>query len=172
MSLITRLFGPRPDEHVAVRPLWSRVVAIAREPQWYTKGGIADTATGRFDALTMVLALLLMRMERDPVLSAHIARLTELFVEDIDGQLREFGVGDPVMGKRMGRLMSVLGGRIGAYRDALAQGSDAALVATVERNVSFGATPDPAAVAAEISRLAVGLASLDSASLLEGRIPR
>ena len=63
MSLFSRLMGTAPDERAALRPLWSRIVAIAREPLWYTRGGIADTQEGRFDAVTMVLALVLIRME-------------------------------------------------------------------------------------------------------------
>ncbi|MCP6606682.1 hypothetical protein NL500_31285, partial [Klebsiella pneumoniae] len=69
--------------------------------------------------VTLVLCLLLLRMERSADLKMHCALLTELFVTDMDGQLRESGVGDLVVGKHIGRLMSVLGGRLGAYHAAL-----------------------------------------------------
>ncbi len=152
--------------------LWHRVVAIAREPGWYRDGGIADTVTGRFDAITMVLVLVLLRMERDPVLIARTARLTELFIEDLDGQLREFGIGDPVMSKRMGKLIRHFGGRLDAWRAALADSDEQALIAVVERNMTFSGAGKPEWIAAAMRVLADQLAALDSTSLLAGQITR
>jgi cytochrome b pre-mRNA-processing protein 3 len=107
-------------------------------------------------------------MERDPALATPTARLTELFVEDMDGQLRESGVGDLVVGKHIGRLMSVLGGRLGAYRDALASGSDAALTEAIDRNVSLGDGGDPTLVAARFKALAAEVDALPTDKLLAG----
>ena len=64
MSLISRLLQPRGPDRDSLRMLWLRIVAIAREPQWYAHCGIADTLAGRFDAVTLVLCLVLLRMER------------------------------------------------------------------------------------------------------------
>ena len=119
MGLFARLFGNLRDEPEQ-RALWQRVVAIARDPAWYAERGIADTMPGRFDALSMVLALVLLRMEGNPDLHAPSARLTEHFIADMDGQLRQEGVGDLVVGKRITKLMSVLAGRIEACREGLA----------------------------------------------------
>lgn len=172
MALFSQLWRPRGDDKAIVRPLWHRVVEIAREPQWYTKGGIADTLGGRFDAITLVLSLVLLRMEGDEALREPSVRLTELFVDDMDGQLRESGVNDVVVGKRMGKLMSVVGGRLGAYREGLAGADDALLTEAVRRNVTLNEGADPAAVAAEMRVLAAALAPLDGAALLGGAIPR
>jgi cytochrome b pre-mRNA-processing protein 3 len=172
VSIFTRLMGRAPDDRAALQPLWHRVVEIGREPQWYATGGIADTQAGRFDAITLVLALVLLRMERDEALVAPTVRLTELFVADMDGQMRESGVGDLVVGKHMGRLMSVLGGRLGAYRDALASPDNAALKETVTRNVSLIEDGRPAVIAAEIRVLAAQLTGLSGAALLAGEVAR
>ncbi len=173
MSIFTRLFAPRPDRRAHLRPLWRRAVTIAREPHWYADGGIADTVTGRFDAITLVLSLVLLRMEVDPTLSAETARLTELFVADIDAQLRESGIGDPALGKRMGKVMEALGGRLGAYRDALSVRDPALLEAAVRRNMSFREDGgDPARVAADARVLADRLAAIDSRRLLAGETAR
>ncbi|MEN9717406.1 MAG: hypothetical protein RIQ99_284 [Pseudomonadota bacterium] len=172
MSLLSRLFGPRPDDRAAVRPLWHRVVEIAREPHWYARGGVADSVAGRFDAITLVLALVLLRMERDPELTQPMARLAELFVEDMDGQLRESGVGDMVVGKHVGRLMSTLGGRLGAYRDGLAASDTAVLADAVARNVTLRDGHGTDAVVAALRQLATALETLDSAALLAGKIAR
>lgn len=172
MSLLARLLGTRTDPRDGLRPLWHRLVELAREPGWYAKGGIADTVAGRFDAITLVVALVMLRMEGHDALRAPSARLTELFVDDMDGQLRQSGVGDVVMGKRMGKLISVLGGRIDALRDGLAQDDDTALIAAVERNVTLIEGADPARVAAELRVLASQLAAIDDAHLLAGEIVR
>jgi cytochrome b pre-mRNA-processing protein 3 len=172
MKLLARIFGQASDPREQLRPLWHRVVAISREPGWYARGGIADSVAGRFDAITAVLALVLLRMEREAELTQATALLTELFVEDMDGQLRETGVGDPVVGKHVGRLVSSMGGRLGAYRDALARPDDDALAETVERNVTFGKDGDPATVANELRLLANRLDALPAARLLAGEIER
>lgn len=172
MSLLARLLGRKPDPREALRPLWNRIVALGREPGWYAKGGVADTVAGRFDMIALITALVLLRMDGDPALRGPSARLTELFVQDMDGQLRQSGVGDLVVGKRMGKLMSALGGRIEALRGALASPDEAVLRAAVERNVTLIDGAASAAVAAEVRVVAAQLAALDNAALLAAEIER
>jgi cytochrome b pre-mRNA-processing protein 3 len=172
MSILSRLLRPRGDEYAAVRPLWHRAVEIAREKAWYAQGGVADTVPGRFDIVTLVLSLVLLRMEHDPALITPSVRLTELFVTDMDGQLRQSGVGDLMVGKRMGKLMSVLGGRLGAFREALAQPDDGDLIAAITRNVTLLPGTDPATVARFARSLAGQLDAIPGEALLAGDIPR
>lgn len=171
MGLFDRLLGRRKHE-TNLRPLWHRVVEVARQPQWYTEGGIADTVPGRFDAITVVLSLVLLRMEASEETRGETARLTELFVTDMDGQLRQSGVGDVVMGKHMGKLMSALGGRLAAFRAGLAAEGDAELAAAVERNVTLIEGADGSAVAREMRVIAADLAKVSNADLIAGTIPR
>lgn len=171
MALFDRLLGRKPAE-ADMRPLWHRVVEIAREPQWYAKGGVADTVPGRFDCIVLVLSTVLIRLERDPALRHPAARLTELFVTDMDGQLRQSGIGDLVVGKHIGKLMGALGGRLDAYRAALAEAGDAALIEAVERNVTLIEGADPAAIAAEMRVLVETLENASDADLLAGVIVR
>lgn len=169
-SLLSRLLGTPADDHAAVRPLWHGLVAQARARDWYAHCGIADTLGGRFDAITLVLSLVLIRMEQEETLKAHCALLTELFVTDMDGQLREAGVGDIVVGKHIGRLMSVMGGRLGAYRTALESQGDAELTAALERNVTLTPQADLTALAAAVRALAARLQAQDAQTLLKGEI--
>jgi cytochrome b pre-mRNA-processing protein 3 len=81
-------------------------------------------------------------------------------------------VGDVVVGKHIGRLMSVLGGRLGAFRDALRAPGDDALAAAVARNVSLLEGADPGKLAAALRTFEQQLAALDDESLLAGRIAR
>lgn len=171
MSILTRFFARGADDRAVARPLWHQVVAISREPQWYAQAHIADTVPGRFDAITMVLSAVLLRMETEPALIEPSVRLTELFVDDMDGQLRESGVGDMVVGKHVGKLMGVLGGRLGAYRAALGDPDGAALVEAVRRNVTLTGG-DPAPVAARLRVLADTLAATPAEVLLAGGISR
>lgn len=173
MSFIARIFGRRIDDRAPVRPLWHRVVEIAREKPWYAQLGLADTVPGRFDAITLVLALVILRMERDDSLKILAARITELFVDDMDGQLRQSGVGDMIVGKRMGRLMSVLGGRIGALREALAAPDpQTALIPVLERNVTLLESADKSALADAVLTLAAQIDSTSTEDLLAGKIQR
>lgn len=173
MSLIARLFGRNTDDRAAVRPLWHRVVEIARETPWYAQYGVADTVPGRFDAVTMVLSLVILRMEREEELKILSARLTELFVDDMDGQLRQSGVGDLVVGKHMGKLMMVLGGRMGALREALAAPEpEAALVPVLERNVTLIDGADTSALGQAVLSLARQIEATAAEDLLAGRIVR
>ncbi|MEE4316626.1 MAG: ubiquinol-cytochrome C chaperone family protein [Erythrobacter sp.] len=170
MSFLSRLLGTAPDPREAVRPLWHRVIELARDADYYAECGVADTIAGRFDLITAVLSVVMVRIEASEM-RAESALLAELFVEDMDGQLREFGVNDVVVGKRIGKLMSVLGGRLGAYRGALnAQDLDR-LTAAVARNVTFAEGADEAASAALVAqrllKLSQRLARFSDADVLK-----
>jgi len=166
MTFFQRLFGNRQDPKEEVRPMWHQLVKVARSPDLYATCGVADTLDGRFDMLSTVLAVAMLRLERDPETTPAAARLTELFVDDMDGQLREAGFGDPTVGKRLGKLMSALGGRIGALRDGLAQSGDTDLTAAIERNVTFNEGGSPECVAKKMRRFSEALDALSYDQLL------
>src|SRR3546814_13820298 len=96
MMSLRRLFRSDPDPREARRPLWQAVVATARAPHWYRVGDVPDTLDGRFDMVCLVLALVLHRIDDDPVQALAGVQLTELFVADMDGQIRQIGFGDMV----------------------------------------------------------------------------
>ena len=169
VNLISRLLRTT-DPRAALRPLWHRTVEISREPEWYATCGVADTVPGRFDMVTTVLSLVLLRLEQARC-GAETALLTELFVEDMDSQLRESGVGDVVVGKHVGKLMATLGGRLGAYRAALAD-DDGALAEAVRRNVTVNEGVGPEPLATRLRDLADRLAATEADELLAGRIER
>jgi cytochrome b pre-mRNA-processing protein 3 len=146
------------------------VVELSRDPAWYAEDGVADTVAGRFDAITLVLSTLLLRMEGEPALVEPSVRLTELFVDDMDGQLRQSGVGDVVVGKRMGKLMSALGGRLGAYRDAFASPDNALLEEAIARNVTLNEGASPASAAQRLRQFHEALAAKNAEAILAGDI--
>ena len=139
-------------------PLYRSIVTAARRPVWYRSGGVPDTIDGRFDMVAAILSLVLIRLEREGEPGREpSARLTELFVDDMDGQLRQQGIGDIVVGKHIGRLMGALGGRLGAFREGMAPGSD--LDGAIERNLLRGKEAAPG----EIAVLRDGLIALGAA---------
>lgn len=170
MSFLSRLLGTAPDPRETLRPLWHRVVELAREPVYFAECGVADTIAGRFDLITAIVSVMMVRLEASD-LRAESALLAELFVEDMEGQLREFGVNDVVVGKRVGKLMSVLGGRLGAYRPALNSRDADKLAAAVGRNVTFVEGTDEAAasrkVAARLLALSDRLGRFEDAELIK-----
>ncbi|TPG15763.1 ubiquinol-cytochrome C chaperone [Sphingomonas oligophenolica] len=153
-------------------PLYVAIVDRGRAEHWYVAGAVPDTVDGRFDMIAAVLAMVLIRLERDGASAAPLtAQLTERFVEDMDGQLRQMGIGDIVVGKHIGKMISMLGGRIGAYRDGLAAGD---LKPALLRNLYRAGQPAPAALAhaaTELTRLHAALATTPLAAIDAGELP-
>ncbi len=168
MSFLSRLLGRGQDPRDELRALWHGTVATSREPEWYADCGVADTVQGRFDMIALVMSLVMLRMENSPTLAPKTALLTELFVADMDRQLRDTGVGDLMVGKNMGKLVASLGGRLGALREAFGD-SDAALALILQRNVTLvDEDKKPFALAVRVRALHNSLSAVDDASLLEG----
>ena len=159
----------RGDKREALA-LYNAVVVEGRRERWYLAGAVPDTVDGRFDMIAAVLSMVLLRLEAEPEGAGTAARVTERFVDDMDGQLREIGIGDIVVGKHIGRMMSMLGGRLGAYRDGVAARD---LKPALIRNLYRGAAPTPEAVAHVAAGLAAfndRLAALPLAAVMVGGI--
>lgn len=170
MSFFDRLLG-RANANEAMRPLYNAVVARGRAEHWYRQGGVPDTIDGRFETIAAILALVVARLELEAEQRQNVAWLVELFVHDMDSQLREIGIGDMVVGKHIGRMMSALGGRIGAYREGLRDGTfEAALI----RNLYRGAQPEAPALehaAERLRTLYLGLHAANADAIIAGRLP-
>ncbi|MDR7058116.1 MULTISPECIES: ubiquinol-cytochrome C chaperone family protein [unclassified Sphingopyxis] len=164
MFSLRKLFKSDPDPREARRPLWNAVVAAARAPHWYAQGSVPDTLDGRFDMISLVMALVLHRIDDEPAHGLAGVQLTELFVNDMDGQMRQIGFGDMVVGKQVGRMMSALGGRLGAYRAA--DGSDELRGALV-RNLWRGQEPAEAGLTHVMAEVAVLRAALAATPVVD-----
>lgn len=148
---------------------YNACVAAARQPALYQAGGVPDTVDGRFDLVLLHVLLLMLRLRDE----AANQKLFDLMFADMDRSLREMGVGDMGMARRMKPMLSGFYGRANAYRPALENTDDAALVASLSRNV-YGLTEDtaPAApiLAAYVRRAQSALASQTDADLKQGRL--
>ena len=171
MSLFQRIFG-ETKQRAPLQPLYDAVVAKGRDPAWYRDGRVPDTLDGRFDMIAAVLSLVLLRLEQEgESAKGPSVLLTEIFIDDMDGTLRQLGVGDYVVGKHVGKMMSAVGGRLTAFRAGRAAGS---LAEAVTRNIFHEAPPSDEAAAYVTSGLAQFADALDALpveTVLAGRLP-
>jgi len=173
MSILSSLFSrkdARADDNAALNPLYAAVIAQARAQHWYLEGGVPDTLDGRFDMIAAMLSLVMMRMEALGAV-AESAWLTELFIDDMDGQVRQIGFGDIVVGKQIGRMIGALGGRLAAYRAGLS--GEASLSDALVRNLYRGEAPaadELAYTEAQIRALAAHIDGLSHDALLAGQL--
>ena len=171
MSLFQRIFG-ETKQRAPLQPLYAAVVGRGRDPSWYRDGQVPDTLDGRFDMIAAILSLVLLRLEREGESGkGPSVLLTEIFIDDMDATLRQLGVGDYVVGKHVGRMVSALGGRLTAFREGLADGS---LEAAVKRNIFHEAPPSenaPAFVTAGLERFARALDKVPAETVLAGELP-
>lgn len=170
MSLLDRLFN-RTDPKTSMTPLYQAIVHRARAVHWYVEGGVPDTLDGRFDIIAAILSLVLLRLEEADKRQESVW-VTELFVDDMEAQLRQIGIGDLVVGKHIGKMMGALGGRLSAYREALQAGGD--FTGALRRNLYRGEPVDDAAVADVEQRLrgfAAALNKTATETLIAGELP-
>ena len=171
MNLFKRLFA-KDDNRAAVRPLYNAMAGAARLTHWYIEGEVPDTIDGRFEMVNALLSVVLIRLEGlGDAAAAPAALLAETFVEDMDGQMRELGMGDVVVGKHIGKMMSALGGRLGAYRAGLE--GKASFGEALVRNLYAGSAPSAGAllhVEAELRATFDRLAGRSLGTLLAGNI--
>ncbi len=164
-ALLNRILG-RDDPSDRYRPLYAAIVAMAREPEPYRTGGVEDSVDGRFEMLCLMLALVFRRIENEGEEGrSATVRLTELFVDDMEGQIRELGTGDVVVGKRVSKLVSALGGRIGAYRTAL--DADVGMDEALARNLYRGGDVSVAGLAVMRDWIKTKVKALDTGPITD-----
>ena len=153
--------------------LYGAAVAAARDPFAYQRLGVADTLDGRFDLVGLHVCLLIRRLRRDPdPRGAVLAQAVfDAMFADMDINLREMGVSDLAVGKRVRAMWEAFHGRAQAYEAAIEAGDAAALAAALQRNVWRAEGEASAAaglLAAQALRVAAALAEQPIGALLRG----
>ena len=171
IGALASLFRPSA-RRAAVHAAYGRIVARAREPELYSGWGVPDTLDGRFELLALHAFLVLHRLRREHAATADFAQqLFDTMFADLDRALREMGVGDLGIGRRVKQMAAAFYGRIAAYEKGL--GDDAALAGALRRNLYGTAAPSPAQLAAALrymKRQAAALAAEPVAALLAGEV--
>lgn len=164
-------FGRRSNRHV-VDALYEAIVASARQPHFYSRWAVPDTPLGRYEMLSLHMVLFLERARNGEGLGEAAQEVTDEFFKDLDHSLRELGINDISMPKRMKKLARMFYGRAEAYRAALAENDLGALAGALARNVrpDEAGWPHAAHLAAYAAAAADALAAQDDAALLAGRI--
>lgn len=140
--MLKNLFRTRSAERMGL-PLYSAAVAQARDPRFYTALGVTDEIDARFELYTLHVLLLILRLRdetgADAEKGAEAAQnVFDVYVSALDNALRELGVNDVTMAKKMRRLGESLYGRMTTYEAPLRSGEADALSDGLARNV-FGA---------------------------------
>lgn len=138
-----RFFRKDPLRPV-IDQLYGRVIAAARQPDFYENYGVADTTQGRLELLE-AHAMLVMRRLRDLPAPADAVgqRFVDTVFEQIEHALREIGMGDTTVPKRMKSIAKGFYGRAKRYDAALDAAGDAELAAALGRNVLDSDKPAP-----------------------------
>lgn len=153
--------------------IYGATVARARNPAFYEVCGVSDTPEGRFELILLYMFLVLERLRQaEDAQMAVQRRVVEAFVTDMDDNMRELGVGDLTVPKKVKRAIAGLMERMDQYRTTLAATDDSHLQAALEVNFpELAGKPAGLALLARAVRTdAEHLANLTDAAVMQGKI--
>ncbi len=157
----------RSEDRCKARELYGAIVTGARQPAFYSGCGVEDTPEGRYEMIAVHLFLVIERLKGAGPQADRIAqRVMETFVTDMDDSMREMGVGDLSVGKKVKRSAAGLYERFRAYRTAMTQ-SRAALAEQIEGFVP--GVSNAGAIADYVAASAQDLRSIDLDGVLSGQ---
>ena len=168
----------RKRRREAARRLYTAAVRQARNPTLYSEGGVADTLDGRFDLIVLHVVSVMRRLRQCDEAGRQLSQaLFDVMFDDMDQSLREMGVGDLRVGKRVKQMARAFYGRAKAYDEAFDQAPGAerrrSIVEALERNV-FNNAPPPAArlhaMAQYVETLLEALGGQSAEALLGGDV--
>jgi len=175
---IWRHLKGRARRREAARSLYMAAVRQARDPTLYTAGGVADTLDGRFELIVLHVVPLMRRLRRCGEAGTQLSQaLFDVMFDDMDQSLREMGVGDLRIGKRVKQMARAFYGRAKAYDQAFDQAPGAerrrAIAEALERNVFNNEPPPDIRLQAMVHYVEKFLEALDdqsSEALLGGEV--
>ncbi len=171
MKLFAR-FALRRHERAGFA-LYTASVAAARDPLYFERLGVPDTLDGRFDLVGLFAAITIRRLCQLAAPGPALAQAVfDAMFADMDFNLREIGVGEMSVGKKMRVMWEAFHGRARAYEAPLAAGDAPALAEALGRNVWRGAAPQGQAAALAHAAIAQdrALATQDIAALARGEM--
>ena len=132
----------KPDRK-AIAALYTAIVAQSRQPIFYAQWNLPDTVTGRFDMISLHMALVFRRLRREEARTIPFAQgLFDYFFKDMDRSLRELGAGDMAVPKKIEKMGSLFFGLLTALNAALDGDDPAALPSMLRRNVLQAGTDE------------------------------
>ena len=159
---------PRIPLRGTIEAIYGMIVTQAREPLFYRDLGVPDTVNGRFDLLVLHLWMVLRRLKPIPGGAGLSQTLFDRFCDDMDANLREMGVGDLTVPKRMQAFGEAFYGRAAAYDLALTADKEA-LAQALCKNIFNGEQIENAGkLAFYVEAVNTALAELDDATMQGG----
>lgn len=173
LAKIRNWLKPAPEALVA-RELFTVAMNRARIPEFYIHGGVSDSVDGRFDLVVVHLILIMHRLKRERAEGRDLAqRLFDVAFANFDEALREMGVGDLSVPKKIKKMAEAFYGRVEIYEAALKAGGEAAFAEALKRNLYRGKDVSEPALAWSTEAILGFLADLEASSrndLLSGRV--
>jgi cytochrome b pre-mRNA-processing protein 3 len=174
----------RNDPSRNIQGLYGAIVAQARLPIFYLQYGVSDSVEGRFELIVLHLVLVLRRLDaEEAAASAHQSApgpssavgqlLFDAFCRDLDDNLREMGVGDLAVPRRMRQFGEAFYGRQAAYGAALGAADPQELEKALVRNILgevAGGGEKAVALARYVRAAAAQLAIQTEDALVAGRV--
>ncbi len=134
--MIFGLFGKKNHNHIIIERQYAALTAVARTPVFYERLDLPDTVMGRFEMLSLVMILFFRRTRSSETSGQEIAQeIVDAFFQDIDYSIRELGIGDNSVPKRMKKFAGMFYGRLEAYAAAMNGNDRTALAAALRRNI-------------------------------------
>ena len=148
--------------------LHGAIVAAARRPELYGAGGFPDSVDGRFEALTLHVLLVLRRLRVLPDPAGDVAQeLVDSVFSHLEVGLRETGIGDMGVPKKMKKLGRAFYDRTAKYEAALESRDAGALAAELGRRLDVERPSDFAGLAAHLIEAQQALSGQDLEGLLD-----
>jgi cytochrome b pre-mRNA-processing protein 3 len=132
---------------------------ISRQPSFFGEGRVADTLDGRLEVVILHASLALVRLKREAALEPLAQAFTDVLFRNFDAGLREAGVGDLIVPKRMRKIAGAFYGRLDAYAANLAADRRSELEAALARNAL---SPEAASFAPVLADYAAATAALQA----------
>lgn len=145
-----------------VEDLYGALIARARRPYLFEECGIEDTVMGRFEAVTLEIYLFMRRCRGDSELAPIVQDIVDRFVVDMDDSLRQIGIGDQSVPKRMRKLTGQFYERVNAYDQALDSATPTEALADAFRGRIIPAETDESVASKLAGEAQAELAALDT----------
>lgn len=134
--MIFGLFRKRNHNQIIVVRQYEVLTSMARQAVFYTDYDVPDTVMGRFELLSVMMILFFRRTRSSVTSGQELAQeIVDAFFEDIDYSIRELGIGDNSIPKRMKKLAGMFYGRLESYATAMDGNDRAALAVALRRNI-------------------------------------
>lgn len=168
------LFSKKPARSEAATALYAAIVAQARNEVFFLECGVPDTVDGRFDLVLLHAFLLFHRLKSDHEATKELGQeVFDLMFENLDQNLREMGVGDMGIGRRIKGMAQAFYGRVQSYEDALEAGDGQRLEDALRRNLFRKCDPSETsvkAVSAYVFECSKALGAIPAQQIAAGKI--